>query len=208
MRRGIVGADASGPERAFQRRWRQCSAFVLITLVWVSVSASVPDDNNVASAYYIHGCKYDGSSPSIGYGFNSVTSAFQTAVNTAAGNWNADPVPGSFFIDTGSDPEINVYDAYYAWSEWAITSWGCDGDGTYSSNEVTAKINLTTMTGLSATQRAIVLTHELGHAYGIGHVTLGCSSPGPAGMRQGSSKFSCAGTPPWRDDEDGVSSVY
>ncbi len=43
----------------------------------------------------------------------------------------------------------------------------------------------------------ITAEHEFGHAYGLDHVLTGCAKPGPAVMKQGTSKFYCGGDGPW-----------
>lgn len=64
------------------------------------------------------------------------------------------------------------------------------------------------MSGLSSYQKKLVAEHEIGHAYGLTHVTATCDSAAKAVMSQGSIKFSCVGTPRWPDDVSGVNAKY
>lgn len=58
------------------------------------------------------------------------------------------------------------------------------------------------MGDLTATERSIVARHEIGHAYGLAHITTTCHV-----MRQGEDKFTC-GTMPTTHDADGVRALY
>lgn len=150
----------------------------------------------------------DGNDP-ISYRYYSITTTYYNAFNSAQGRWDATKAPGYFrYEKNNGDPEIEVRDASYAWGDWARTSWqGCTF-GYWSYDEVKLSFNSRTMKGLSAREKKIVAEHEIGHAYGLGHESLGCSNPGPAVMRQGQTKFGCGGDGPWYDDVQGVKSKY
>lgn len=107
-----------------------------------------------------------------------------------------------------NDPNIEIYDAGYADDFWAQNSGDCEIFGSdWSGNEVVQRYNTRTTTGLSATNKAYVVVHELGHAYGLAHRSMTCST-GRSVMEQGEEKFSCAGSPPWADDQNGVIEKY
>lgn len=172
-------------------------AGALTSVVLVAVTAGP------VQAFTTHGCEYDNNSITpISYRFYSVNSAFETAFTSAQAAWDGTSAPGYFSEQSWSwDPEINVTDGTYSGTWWAQASWGCSS-GLYSGNEVNIKFDTSDMSGLSATEKKIVAMHELGHAYGLGHVTSGCHV-----MRQGTYKFTC-GTMPSSDDVSGVHSIY
>jgi hypothetical protein len=64
--------------------------------------------------------------------------------------------------------------------------------------------------GLSSYQLNLVVMHEFGHAQGLAHSSSTCSSSNTNKkvMSQGTDKFSCTGTAPWADDENGVNAKY
>lgn len=157
------------------------------------------------SAYSLHGCEYDNDSiDPISYRFFSVDSAYETAFKDAEAAWDATTAPGYFKEQSWSvDPEINVVDGEYSGSWWAQVVWRCDGDGTYDGNEVELQFDTGDMSDLSAKEKKLVAEHEIGHAYGLGHVFSGCHV-----MRQGEYKFTCSGSLPSSDDVAGVEEVY
>lgn len=149
-----------------------------------------------------YGCKYVGTDPAISYSFYSVGTVYQTAFDQGQYARDVTSVPGYFYSTTGSDPMINVEDGIYSGDAWASTSGSCTAGGTWSSEEVTLVMDTADMAGLTAYQKELVLIHKLGQAYGLSHARTGCSDPRV--MSQGTTKFSCAGTPPWADDRASV----
>ena len=107
--------------------------------------------------------------------------------------WDRTSAPGYFSEDSSSDdPEINVYDAPYADTEWdgRMTGICVDDTGQWKSNEVKIDFNITLMETRTAKQRKIIAMHEIGHAYGLSDVTTTCRL-----MKQGAEKFTCASMP-------------
>jgi hypothetical protein len=97
-----------------------------------------------------------------------------------------------------------VHDGSYSGSYWAQVGWSCDSDGTYSGNEVSyLRFDTSDMSGLATSQREKVAMHELGHTYGLGHVTSSYCRV----MEQGTDKFSCSNLPD-SDAVNGVNALY
>ena len=173
------------------------SAALTLVVLWATTGP--------VNAYSLLGCEYDNDSISpISYRFFSVNSAYVTAFRNADIAWGQTSAPGYFEEHPGSlDPEINVVDGEYSGSWWAQVVYTCDSDGTYDGNEVEAQFDTGDMASLSANEKKLVAEHELGHAYGLGHVYSGCHV-----MRQGTYKFTCSGALPSSDDVAGVDAIH
>lgn len=184
---------------------RSRSPLVTMLLV-VAVLAAWLIPASYALAWTHHGCQFDDDQPpSITYKKRSMESAYSTAASTAMSWWNSETGSTTWFAWTSSnDPNIDIYDGVYSWSGWAKVTWSCWwATDTYVGDEVQMYYDTDAMDGLTSTEKAIVATHEFGHAYGLDHSSFGCSAPGPVVMKTGQSKFSCSGTPPWANDVDG-----
>lgn len=179
---------------------------VAATALMVSASTLIGPS---ASAYVPLNCKFAGHNPNITYNYGSMLQIFKDAFGGAQSNWDATSVPGVFtYAPADLDPMINVKGASYVWGDWAQTGGYCSS-GLWVSEEVDSSFNQRTMGSLTAAQKKIVATHELGHAYGLAdNPVQSCSASTKAVMQQGSVKFGCGSTPPWSDDQNGVFHVY
>ncbi|MCY4473956.1 MAG: matrixin family metalloprotease [Chloroflexi bacterium] len=166
---------------------------------------------STSPAYAFHGCRYDPNSiEPISYRFFSVGSDYETAFQEAEEEWDDTTAPGYFSEQPSSlDPEINVTDDALM-DQWAaVVLIECvipvgSTFGNYRGNEVELRFNTSEMDDLSVSDKILVAIHEIGHAYGLWHVSTGCRL-----MRQNLNVYnSCGSTMPTADDIAGVAAIY
>lgn len=190
----------------------QVRMLVVLVAAMATLAVAVP---TVAHAYAFHGCRWGNTfgqpftdNTAITYRFNSVGSNYVDAFNQAQYAWDTKPVPG-YFTPTTSSPHIEVFDDQYSQSWYALTTWVCN-NGTYLIL-IDVEFNKRLMSSLSANKKALVAMHELGHTYGLAHVSNGCANQqiGPAVMKPDATTGNpCGGSPPYADDVNGVNARY
>ncbi len=165
-----------------------------------------------ASAYAFLNCRWGGTfnaNSAINYRYSDVTSGYRTAFEQGQYAWDTKAVPGYFNPTTATTQQLLIIDNSYADGWYAYTSYTCTS-GTFSSSQ-TVKFNERTMAVLPAYSKALVTMHELGHTYGLTHVSNTCSDTriGPSVMVGDSTTGSpCGGSPPYADDINGVNAIY
>lgn len=143
-------------------------------LVGIGLVAATPSP---AEAYAVSGCKFaSGTIDPISWRYFGVGSVYVTASNHGFAAWNSTATDGYFEQQSLSlDPEVNVTDDAYNNNSYAWWSYSCSS-GTYSGNEGNFVWNTTKAAGRSSDQKKRIATHELGHAYGLGHIGTGAAS--------------------------------
>ncbi len=189
----------------------------LLTFTFLTLIVGPVEIRGADPYYTFSGCRYDPDSiEPISYRFFSVGSDYETAFKEAEEEWDDTTAPGYFQEQSASfDPEINVTD------DFLYDKWGARVDGhcdiypsspsidstligNYTGNEVELRFNTRTMASLSAADKKLVAMHEIGHAYGIDHVTSGCRL-----MREHTNDYNSCGTDmPSADDLAGVAALY
>lgn len=175
--------------------------------------------NLPADAYVLNGCKFPGTNPSIVYEFHSVTSTWQTAFNVAQAAWDDEsPGWGGVFV-SGTSENIPVYDASYSASWQGLATGGCASGGGQTwinlancpapNPCVRIQFNTRTTGNEDATERKNIAVHELGHALGLAHSSLGCSNPVVMRSDANWAHDNCGSTlAPYPNDLAGLDAIY
>lgn len=156
------------------REWRMSTIGVLLGLVaGITFMNTYAADAYVRSGCYWHVSGSEAVFPQIKYDFHSTQGYTENAFGIAQYKWDVTSAPG-YHVLNSSDPQIDVYDAYYGGDWTGQTTWysSCNP---YTYNEVDIRFNFSgdpTWQSLDETDRATVAAHEIGHAYGLAHSGL------------------------------------
>lgn len=167
--------------------------------------------SSTASAFNKLGCRFSGSDPVIPYRFTPLVSGSRTQATQGGGSeWNKESIPGSFKNWGGGKYKILVDEGSYVADFEARIVGTCPG-GRWSNDQVSMDWNTPSPGGIGGSSTALkaVATHELGHAYGLGHTTGTPCSGTPSVMRTGMAFWSCGwGNWPFPDDRAGIRAIY
>ena len=192
----------------FTKLWRVAVPAVLAAALTLAVLATFANTAKAADPQWTHhGCRYDPDSISpISYRFYAVDDRYETAFKAAEAKWDTTAAPGHFQEqDWTDDPEIDVLDGFYAGSWNGIMRGSCPSNtGLWTRDEVEIEFNRRLMDNHGSVSKKNTAMHEIGHAYGLSHVSAGCRL-----MREDRITINTCGLPmPTSDDVDGVTARY
>lgn len=162
-----------------------------------------------AHAYTLENCNF-AYYPGKGAIGHPATSAYAGVVDGAETKWNA--VSGSstlyFYDATPGNESIDSYDENYGNTGYdGITHWGCSSGKV--KGIVTSDLNRYYADGYTHLEKIIVMTHEFGHAVGLGHQShSGCNAPPIMTPSAIQPYLDCGRQNPQGDDVAGINHLY
>ncbi len=184
--------------------WRVAVPAVLAAALTLAMLITFASPAEAADPYYVLGpCRYDPDliAP-ITYRFYGVEDRYETAFKDGEAKWDSTSAPGYFVETSGSSPEIRVYDRFVDMVDWnAMMMGSCPSNtGLWNGNAVSITFNRQKMDGHGSVSKKNTAMHEIGHAYGLSHVSAGCRLM----RRDRITVNTCGLSLPTSDDVDGV----
>ena len=187
--------------------WRRLLlALVAIGTVIGTTMAVVP----TANAWVFNGCRSTQvrDNKNVYYRTGTgITSYYSDVIDSAAASWNAVNVPGFLKkVAQGGQFVVERYNYTHSW--YALFTHRCGTNGYYSGLSGIA-LNSRTMDPFANWQDRFVLIHEMGHYYSLADLSSGnCGTTIMKGDAQTGNSSCSSLHPSWRDDADGINTIY
>lgn len=165
-----------------------------------------------AQAYALGNCEWDRASNLRWANYSGTSGAYATAMTTAASRWTATSTPVSIYKATSSTAtHFQVNTANYGnvtWSGRAPNFDTCSSG--YYTRALPLLLNTYHLGKYTATRKAMVAAHELGHNLGLRHIGRegdACSVVALMHPRD-ADRFRCGVYGPKNDDVRGINAKY
>lgn len=188
-------------------RWRLLAIGVSALLVTTAL-VLVPGTGDSANAYSLTGCRF--SSATIPY--SSPTPPTSYPATASRSDWTVNTDVASFATSSATIRIAFAY-GYYGATGWSgLTQYySCAGTGGIHNNTVYLYINRTATDPYVPNARQSVISHEIGHAIGLGHVGSSTGICLPATLMNPYDSFryfTCGIYQTRADDRNAANSLY